>query len=68
MLPTSTFTIYTHPTLKSTNILCTPNGRAVTTLSGTRIRHLFQFFRPDLTHRTFEEEVYHLFTRLGSRS
>jgi hypothetical protein len=44
------------------------DGRAVTTLSGPRIRHLFQLFRPDLTHRSFEEEVYLLITRLGSRS
>jgi hypothetical protein len=33
-----------------------------------RVRHVFQLFRPDLTHRSFEEEVYHLITRLGSRS
>jgi hypothetical protein len=67
MLPTGTFTIHPHPTLHDTTIPCTPNGRAVTTLSGPRIRHLFQLFRPDLTHRSFEEEVYHLMTRLGSR-
>jgi hypothetical protein len=40
----------------------------VTTLSGPRIRHLFQLFSPDLTHSTFEEEVYHLITRLSSCS
>jgi hypothetical protein len=64
MLPTGTFTIHTHLALHDTTILCTLDGRAVTTLSGSRIRHLFQLFRPDLTHRSF----YHLITRLDSRS
>jgi hypothetical protein len=68
MLPTGKFNIHTHPTLYDTTILCTPDGRTVTTLSGPRIRHLFQLFRPYLTQRSFEEEVYHLITRLGSRS
>jgi hypothetical protein len=68
MLPIGTFTIHTHPTLHDTTILCTSDGRAVTTLSGPRIRHLFQLYRLDLTHRSFEEEVYHLITRLGSWS
>jgi hypothetical protein len=67
-LPTGTFTIHTHPTLHDTTILCTPDGQAVTTLFGPCIRHLFQLFCPDLTHRSFEEEVYRLITRLGSRS
>jgi hypothetical protein len=68
MLPTGKITIHTHPTLHDTTILCTPDGRAVTTLSGPRVRHLFQLFRPDLTHRSFEEEIYHLRARLGFRS
>jgi hypothetical protein len=68
MLPTGTFTIHTHPILIDATILCTPDARAVTTLSGPRIGHLFQFFCPDLTKRSFEEEVYHLITRLGCRS
>jgi hypothetical protein len=68
MLPTGTFTVHTHPTLHDTTILWTPYGRAVTTLSGPRIRHLFQLFRPDLTRRSFEDTVYHLITRLGSHS
>jgi hypothetical protein len=68
MLSTGKFTIHTHPTLHDTTILCTPDGRAVTTLSGPGIRHLFHLFRPNLTQRTFEDEVYHLITRLGSRS
>jgi hypothetical protein len=68
MLPTCTFTIHIHPTLHDTTILCTPDGRAVTTLSGPRVRHLFQLFRPDLTQRSFEAEVYLLITRLGFRS
>jgi hypothetical protein len=68
MLPTGTFTVHTHPTVHDTSILCTPDGRAVTTLSGPRMRHLFQIFRPDLTHFSFEEEIYHIITRLGSRS
>jgi hypothetical protein len=68
MLPIGTFTIHIHPTLDDTTILCTLDGRAVTTLSGPRIRHMFQLFRPDLTHRTFEEEVYHLITHIGSQS
>jgi hypothetical protein len=33
-----------------------------------RAPHLFQLFRPDLTQHSFEEEVYHLITRLGSGS
>jgi hypothetical protein len=33
-----------------------------------RAPHLFQLFRPDLSQHSFEEEVYHLITRLGSRS
>jgi hypothetical protein len=37
MLPTGKFTIHTHPTQHDTNILCTLDGRAVTTLSGPRI-------------------------------
>jgi hypothetical protein len=49
-------------------IMCTPDGRAVTTLSSPRTRHLYQLFRTDLKHRTFEEEVYHLISKLGSRS
>jgi hypothetical protein len=68
MLPTGTFTIHAHPTLHDTTILCTPDGQAVTTISGPHVRHLFQLFRPDLTHSTFEEEVYCLITRPGSRS
>jgi hypothetical protein len=68
MPPTGTFTIQTHATLHDTTILCAPDGRAFTTLSGPRIRHLFLVFRPDLAHRSFEEEVYHLISRLGSRS
>jgi hypothetical protein len=68
MLLTGTFTIHTHPNLHDTTVLCTPDGREVTSLSAPRIRHLFQLVRPDLTHRTFDEEVYHLITRLGSRS
>jgi hypothetical protein len=68
MLPSGTFTIHAHPTLHGTTILCTPDGRAVTTLSSPCIRHLFQLFRPDLTHRSFEELIYHLITRLGFRS
>jgi hypothetical protein len=46
MLPTGTFTKYTHPTLQDTTILYTPDGRAVTTLSGHRTRYLFQLFHP----------------------
>jgi hypothetical protein len=68
MLPTGKFAIPTHPSLHDTTILCTPDGRAVTTLSGPRVRHLFQLFRPELSQYTFEEEVYHFLTRLGSRS
>jgi hypothetical protein len=68
MLLTGKFTIHAHPTLHDTTILCTPNGRAVTTLSSPRVRHLFQLYRPDLTQHSFVEEVYHLITRLGSRS
>jgi hypothetical protein len=68
MPPTGTFTLHTHSTLHDTTILRTPDGRAVTTLSGSRIQHLFQLFRPDLPHCAFEEEVYHPITRLGSRS
>jgi len=68
MLPTGKFAIYTHLSLHDTTVLCTPDGRAVTTLSGPRVRHLFQLFRPDLPQHTFEEEVYHPLTRLGSRS
>jgi hypothetical protein len=68
MLPTVKFTIHTHPTLHDTTILFTPDGCVVTALNGSRIRHLFQLFRPDLTQHSFEEEVYHLITRLGSRS
>jgi hypothetical protein len=68
MLPTGKFTVHTHPTLHDTTILYTPDGRAVTTLSGPRVRHLFQLFRPVLTHHSFEEEIYNLITRLGSRS
>jgi hypothetical protein len=68
MLFTCTFSIYTHPTLHDTTILCSPDGRAVTTLSGPRVRHLYHLFRPNLTHRTFEKDIYHLITRLGSRS
>jgi hypothetical protein len=68
MLPTGTFTIHTQPSPHDTTILCNPDGRAVTTISGPHIRHLFIPFRPDLTHRSFEEDVYHLITRLGSRS
>jgi hypothetical protein len=68
MLPTGTFTIHDHPTLHDTTIFCTPDGRAGTTLSGPRIQNLFQLFRPDLTHRSFEGKVYHLITRIGSRS
>jgi hypothetical protein len=56
MLPIGTFNIYTHPTLHDSTIMCTPDGRAVTTLPGPRIRHLFQLFRPNLTHRSFEKE------------
>jgi hypothetical protein len=41
MLPTGKFTIHTHPTLHDTAILCTPDVRAVTTLSGPRTGHLF---------------------------
>jgi hypothetical protein len=67
ILPSGNFTIHTHPTLHDTTILCTPAGRAVTTVSGPRVRHLFQLFHPDLTHHSFEEEIYHLITRLGSR-
>jgi hypothetical protein len=48
--------------------MCTPDGRVVTTLFGPRIRNLFELFRPDLKQRSFEEEVCHLITRLGSRS
>jgi hypothetical protein len=29
---------------------------------------MFHLFRPDLTQHSFEEEDYHLLTRLGSRS
>ena len=58
MLPTGKFTIHTHPSLHDTTLLCTPDGRAVTTLNGPRVRHLFQLFRPDLSQHTFEEEVY----------
>jgi hypothetical protein len=47
MLPT--FTIHAHPTLHDTTTLCTPDGRAATTLSGPRVRNLFRLFRPDLT-------------------
>jgi hypothetical protein len=68
MLPTGRFTVHTHPTLRDTTIIFTPNGRAVTTLYGPRFRHLLQLFRPDLTDRSFEEEVCHLITHLGSRS
>jgi hypothetical protein len=68
MLPTSTFTIHSHPTVHDTTILYTPDGHGVTTLSGPRTRHLFQLFRPDLTQCWFEEVVYHLINRLGSRS
>jgi hypothetical protein len=68
MLPTGKFTLHTHPSLHDTTILCTPDGRAVTTLNGPGVRHIFQLFRPDLSQHTFEEEVYHFLTRLGSRS
>jgi hypothetical protein len=53
MLPSSIFTIHSYPTLHDTTILCTPDGRAITTLSGSRTQHLFYLFRHDLTHRTF---------------
>jgi hypothetical protein len=36
-------------------------------LSGTRTRHLDLLFRPNFTHRTLEEEVKYLITRLDSR-
>jgi hypothetical protein len=68
MLPTGKFTIHTHPTFHVATILCTPDGPAITTLSAPRTRHLFQLFRPDLTRRTFKEEVYQLITILDSRS
>jgi hypothetical protein len=68
MIITGTITIHTHPTLHDTTMLCTPDGRAVTTLSGPRIRHLYHLFCHNLTHRTFEEEVYLLIIGLGSRS
>jgi hypothetical protein len=66
--PTGTFTIHTNPSLYDATILCTPDDRAVTTLCGPRITHLFQLFRQDLTTCSFEEEVYNFLTRLGSRS
>jgi hypothetical protein len=68
MLPTGKFTIHSHPIPSDTTILCTPDSRAVTNLSAPRTRYLCQLFRSYLTHRTFEDEVYHLITRLGSRS
>jgi hypothetical protein len=37
MLPNGTFTVHTHSTLHDTSILCTPDGRAVTTVSAPRI-------------------------------
>jgi hypothetical protein len=68
MVPIDTFTMHTQPTLPHTTIICAPKGRAVITVSGPRIRHLYQLFRPDLAHRTFEEEVNHLITGLGKCS
>jgi hypothetical protein len=69
MFPTGKFTIHTHPTLHDTTILCTPDGREFATLNAPRIRHLFRLLRPDLvTQHSFEEEVYHLITRLDSCS
>jgi hypothetical protein len=68
MLPTGKFAIHAHPSLHDTTILCNPDGRAITTLNGPRVRHLFQLFHPDLSQHTFEEEVYHLLTRPCSRS
>jgi hypothetical protein len=68
MLPTGKFAIHSHPNLHDTTIHCNPDGREVIAFSGRRSRHLYQLFHPDLTHRTFEEEVYHLIKRLGSRS
>jgi hypothetical protein len=41
MAPTGNFVIHPHPTLLDRAILCTPNGKAVTTLSASRIRHLY---------------------------
>jgi hypothetical protein len=67
MLPTGPFTIHIHPTLHDTTILYTLDARAVTTLSCPHIHHLYHLFRPNITHRTFENDVYHLITRLGSR-
>jgi hypothetical protein len=68
MLPTGKFTFRNHPNLHDTAILCTLDGRAIKTLSGPCTRHMYKLFRPDITHRTFEEEVFNLITRLGSRS
>jgi hypothetical protein len=68
LLPTCKFIMHTHTTLPYTTILWIPNSRAVTALSGPRIRHLYQLFRPDLTHHTIEAGVYRLIIRLGTRS
>jgi hypothetical protein len=57
-LVTGKFTIHTHLALHDTAVLCTPDGRPAKTLSGPSTKHLYQLFRPDPTHRKFEEEVF----------
>jgi hypothetical protein len=68
MGPTRKFIMQNYPNFHDTVILCTPDGRAVTTLSAPRIRHLYKLFRPNLTHRIFDDDVDLLIKRLGSRS
>jgi hypothetical protein len=68
MKPTGHFAIHHHPTILTVAILYRPNGRTITTLSLDRITHLYRMFQPELTHLTFEEELYRLVTRVGTTS
>jgi hypothetical protein len=68
MKPTGQFSIHHHPTIPTVAILYLYTGRTITTLFLDSITHLYRLFRPELTHLTFEEELYRLVTRVDTTS
>ena len=67
MKPTGKFSIH-YTATPNLLVLCRPNGQAVTTLAADRVEHLHQLFRPEIAKYCFEEEVFRLVGRVGSKS